>query len=268
MGMQNPSKSNLDTYCKIIEWMLTSGADPWLTGPETTFTFPLQNYFNVPVSGHSAISLAVELLRLSQNPKVAQDMRSTYKQYLDRVLSLLAVKADNRKCTQVGSGVLQRWIQIRHLTDTHTITFEAADGAVTCHDSMLMATSPVLRAMIGSDMMERSRGTITLDKQSSASLSLLMDMLYTGSTCLDSDPKIVLEALELAHRWDVRDVVQALAGRLQDMISIESLVSITEASKRLGLEDLHRSCDAFAARVNVRWRCSYSLIAQETVSRP
>ena len=38
------------------------------------------------------------------------------------------------------------------MTETHNVTFETAGGAVTCHDIVLMAASPVVKALLQSPM--------------------------------------------------------------------------------------------------------------------
>lgn len=55
-------------------------------------------------------------------------------------------------------------------------------------------------------------------------------LLYTCSTKLDPDYQMVLQALDVAHRWQVEVVVTILADLLQGMITDESFVAIAEHS--------------------------------------
>ena len=53
-------------------------------------------------------------------------------------------------------------------------------------------------------------------------------IMYTCSTQGDPDYKTVLEALDLAHRWQVEVVVPILADLLETMITDESFAAIAE----------------------------------------
>ena len=79
-------------------------------------------------------------------------------------------------------------------------------------------------------------------------MRLFLDILYTGSVHQDSDYKIVLDALNLAHGWDVQSVVQVLSETLRDQITAESISEISNAAALQGPETLQRACAAFTAR--------------------
>ena len=128
------------------------------------------------------------------------------------VLSVIATAASaKRHKVAVHQAVMDRWESAREMTSTHNVTFETADGAITAHDHILMAASPVLQAMLQSTMKEGQQKQISVADSSGTGVSLLLDMLYTSSTRTDPDFKTMLVALDLAHRWQVQDVVKLLS---------------------------------------------------------
>ncbi|CAE7214848.1 unnamed protein product, partial [Symbiodinium necroappetens] len=74
-----------------------------------------------------------------------------------------------------------------------------------------MASSPVLRVMLESSMVEGKQKRIKVKDAASSGVSLFVEMLYTNATRHGPDYKTVLTALDLAHRWQVENVVQILA---------------------------------------------------------
>ena len=66
---------------------------------------------------------------------------------------------------------LDQWEAVLEMTDTHNVTFETADGEVTAHDHILMATSPVLKAMLQSTMKEGSNKRVQIKDSPSAGAS-------------------------------------------------------------------------------------------------
>ncbi|CAE7277752.1 unnamed protein product [Symbiodinium natans] len=111
-----------------------------------------------------------------------------------------------------------------------------------------MATSPVLKAMLQSTMKEGANKRVQIKDSSSAGVSLFLDMLYTTATRTDPDYKTMLVALDLAHRWQVQNVMPILESGLFAMLTVDSFVSIAEAAALKGMEKLQRTCAAFGAK--------------------
>ena len=136
---------------------------------------------------------------------------------------------------------------MRDLTTSHNVIFQSSDGDVSAHDQILMLASPVLNAMLTSEMKEGSSWRIQVEDSSSSGVSLFLDLLYTSSTREDPDHETMLVALDLAHRWQVHGVVQTLCNGLRDMIDASSFVAIAEAASLKGLESLGRACAHFGS---------------------
>ncbi|CAE7304406.1 KLHL26 [Symbiodinium sp. CCMP2456] len=151
-----------------------------------------------------------------------------------------------RTKVQVDQGVIDRWEAIKGMTATHNVTFDTADGPVTAHDVALMACSPVLSAMLTSCMAEGASKRIQVKDSSAAGVSLFLDLVYTSSTCSEAHHECAVEALDLAHRWQVASVVRVLEEILQGMITESSFVDIASSATSKGLLGLERACAAFA----------------------
>lgn len=161
-------------------------------------------------------------------------------------LEALTRGAATRNNVSVPQGVVDMWESIREMTSTHNVIFETADEEVSAHDLVLVAASPVLKAMLESTMKEGSSKRISVKDSSGSGARLFVDMLYTSSTRDDPDYKTVLVALDLAHRWQVDRIVPVLAGMLPEMLTVDSFVAIAEAAMLKGLESLQRACRTFA----------------------
>ena len=133
------------------------------------------------------------------------------------------------------------------MTDTHNVALATADGVVSCHDIVLVASSPVLKAMLSSTMQEGKSKSIQVEQFSLAGVSLLLDILYMSSTRSDPDCQATLEALALAHCWEVKSAVHVLADLLRSMLSEETFAAIAEAAVLHGPEALQRQCALFAS---------------------
>ena len=77
---------------------------------------------------------------------------------------------------------------------------------------------------------------------------LFVDMLYTNATRRDPDFKTVLAALDVAHRWQVENVVQA-AEQKQALSEIIPTPQILNASPKCECKVSHRIFDIRAARM-------------------
>merc|ERR1712046_420444 len=95
-------------------------------------------------------------------------------------------------------------------------------------------------------MVEGTRRSIEVRDTPSQGVQFFLDLLFTGTSCLDFDHSIALAALDLAHRWQVNAVVTMLEGVLQKMLSDESFGSIAEMARLKGLTGLADACLNFA----------------------
>jgi len=243
---------------KIVDWLLKVGADPAQKLPvdhPVAWCLSQENKeatnFIVACAGHSAVSLAFACLQEMKKHRGDANW-SREEAHLKAALSLFsrshAAKHSQGADVTVPRSTLDLWESMRDSKTSHNVIFESSDGRVSAHDQILMFASPVLKAMLTSTMKEGSSWCIQVKDSSSSGVSLLLDLLYTSSTREDPDHKTMLEALDLAHRWQVHGVVQTLCKALRDMIDANSFVVIAEAASLKGLETLERACAHFGSQ--------------------
>mmetsp|Transcript_40306 Transcript_40306/g.94407 ORF Transcript_40306/g.94407 Transcript_40306/m.94407 type:complete len:339 (+) Transcript_40306:163-1179(+) len=240
-----------DNILEILSWLLKMGADPQQKAPSNANRFdiwkthrPETTTVTLKCAGHTALSLALALREALMGSGVEFPDECTF---LEAVVSVISMPARKAPRVAINPGVLDRWEKVLEMTETHNVTFETADGEVTAHDILLMASSPVLRVMLESSMVEGKQKRIKVKDAASGGVSLFVEMLYTNATRRGPDYKTVLTALDLAHRWQVENVVQILADALRDMITFDSFVLIAEAATLKGLEMLKTACAAYGA---------------------
>eukprot|EP00913_Durusdinium_trenchii_P000766 g715.t1 len=87
----------------------------------------------------------------------------------------------------------------------------------------------------------------TIMQRSSSDPKGLLRILYTCSTHNEPDYKTALQALDLAHRWQVDVVVMVLANLLQGMITDENFSEIAEHAVLKDVEGLKTAIQRHAA---------------------
>lgn len=244
---------------KMVEWLLKVGADPRQKLPaDHPFRWqihknnnPEATKFIVEYGGHSAVSLAFAYLQQAQKRTGNADW-SQLEAHLKAVLAILSSSATANSSfgadVTVPRSTLDLWESMRDSTTSHSVIFECSDGKVSAHTQVLMLASPVLKAMLTSAMKEGSNWLIQVKDSSSSGVSLFLDLLYTSSTREDPDHSTMLEALDLAHRWQIHGVVRTLCKALCDMIDAKSFVAVAETASLKGLEMLARACVHFGSQ--------------------
>ena len=164
-------------------------------------------------------------------------------------LSCFATAVSNDKVARVSihEGIAELWERYLAAKASHDLTFKTADGEVTAHAQMLQEASSVISAMLASTMKEAQARTIEVKDTSSSSVSLFLEILYTCSAQTKPDYSTALEALDLAHRWQVQVAVSILSDLLGGMITDESFAAIAEQAVLKGLESLKRVSQSFGA---------------------
>ena len=259
-------ESKRQQYLQIIEWMLASGADPRKQNACKGTTSLWQEseqeetMIRISIHGRSAMSYTLAMLHAMREGKGGADW-SEECEYLEEVIKLLAkALPQNNQKIAVHRGLMDMWESVRDMTSTHNVIFEAADGEVSAHDHVLVAASPVLKAMLGSTMREGESRRIPVKDSTSSDVSLLVDMMYTSSTCKDPDYKTLLNVLDLAHRWQVHYLVHILADALQPETLGEKSVGVFEIL-RLRKRDLGRCLILFAREQLLKCQVSCAIFA-------
>ena len=247
-GFGHPSSCLL----QVIEWLLQTGADPQQRAPSSSSKFFVwgEDMHSFKVAGHSALSL---LLMLHEELSVFGSLVDHIRDgciFLDQALSLISrtQRSSQREKVAVDPCLLDLWESVREMSATHNVTFVATDGEVTAHDLLLMAASPVLKAMLESSMKEGASKRVEVADATCSGVSLFLDLLYTHATRSEPDFTVMLAAIDLAHRWQVHSVVRLLAEALRNSITVQSFVPIAEAAVLKGLEALAKTCAEFGKK--------------------
>ena len=241
----------------MLEWMIQAGANPLqTTASGSKYKFHKSSdqdntCIEIPLAGHSAITFVCAVLGAMEKAERAgvgidwSGRAEAFRMYLTALTTGASAPATQNLL--VPQSVVDIWESVQRMTSTHNVIFETADEEVSAHDLVLVAASPVLKAMLESTMKEGSSKRISVKDSSGSGVRLFVDMLYTSSTRDEPDYKTVLVALDLAHRWQVNGVVTVLAGLLPEMITVDSFGAIAEAAMLKGLQPLQRACRTFGA---------------------
>lgn len=243
-----------DSFLEVASWLIEQGADPtsagcssfelkaWKEGsdPETTSI-----KFNL---GCSAIALA---LRLQQQMRDTTDYKKWQTQiaFLSKLVDILSAAPPDTQLNRIclSATVVDRWEAALHDQLSHDIAIETADGDCGAHAALLGNASPVLKALLGSAMLEGQQKRIRVPDTSANAVSLFLELTYTGGSQREIGATTGLAALELAHRWQVHDVVAMLESDLKSYLTEESFEQIAGAAQLMQLQHLRAACIAFAA---------------------
>ena len=166
-----------DAKLAVIEWLLKRGADPQRCHPsdngcvaEVRKKHDRENtLLQIPYAGHSAISFAFAQLQ-AMRKAIGVDW-SVRIRYFEKALELLGtIKAVNEENVAVPRSLVDMWESLREMTSTHNVVFETADDDVSAHELILLAASPVQKAMLESAMMEGSSKRIAVKDRGRRSL--------------------------------------------------------------------------------------------------
>lgn len=263
----------------LLEFAMTQGADPHVVAPITCNSRQCWQGGEGEVTEgvRFAGKTAIECL-LSTKAVVAQAKGDWEEELetIDRALDIVSRPLSSRDCTRVPvcERVVDTWATVMadsasadvviytRPEDCQPTYYSAVSavgaacaagsfaGQVNAHSNVLRAASPVLSAMLSQvRMREGARREITLEDCSIEAVQVLVSLIYTASLPADeAEPEVstLLEALALAHRWQVQHVVeilaQAVAKRLDDVHDFEAA---TETALQLNLAELLAACRAF-----------------------
>ncbi|CAE8738238.1 unnamed protein product [Polarella glacialis] len=244
----------------LAEWMISQGADPTLKAPDDCQSGVgrfkgdnKQTKIEICFGGLSAIT-ALMKVRLQMVEQCLEGTRiDNYYTDIECFGKLLAVFSrpdpSGRKKVMVSmdSSVMHVWELMCNDKATHDVSFHTADGSVSAHASILSKCSPVLAAMLSSDMTEGRKRLIEVKDAPGAGVQLFLELMYTGSTGSELGLEAALSALDLAHMWQVHNVVRMLEQILHEMLCDDNFASVAEAAQLKDLKVLMCACKAFGA---------------------
>ncbi|CAE7823955.1 klhl36 [Symbiodinium sp. CCMP2456] len=233
---------------EVINTILQAGADPMRALPPGQ-KVKLKSDRDFDARGCSTMQLTCEMYQAAAAMRHEGGRIEALAQFLADVIVLMKQATDPKvPKIVVHEGVVNLWESVREMSSTHNVIFETSDGEVSAHDHILMAASPVLKAMLQSAMKEGKDKRVQVRDSTKCGMTLFVDVLYTSSTCLELQYKTILEAFDLAHRWQVQHATDILAETLKGEIRVESFAEIAEAAVLKAVEPLQRACMEFGTK--------------------
>lgn len=187
-------------------------------------------------AGHSAISLTLVIREKLINHGYDDDAM------IDRADALLKVFAEAGEliCNQsqpamtVNPCTVDLWTAALQDIDLADVELRADGGVVKAHSLLLCNASSVLRAMLRGQMQEATSKAISVPGVSVEALRYLLALIYTGFWEEDEpSATIQLQALDLAHRWQVKHVVEGLELTLISVMKQEIAAASPEQQVNL-----------------------------------
>jgi len=248
----DPKKEETAGCCADKSWSITD--DDEVHSQTRTLSF----------RGHSAFSalLEVRMLMLAAEG----DWRSDISR-IDRILEVFSTTRPKERTgrphtVMVHESVVEMWEQFL-LDDTgKDLTIRCLRGlevlgSVTVHSGLLVNASVVVKAMLSGPMREGTMRTVDVECRADV-MKLLLSLIYTGSVTADSEEPlaadVMLGCLDVAHRWDVRHVVQMLVPQLCRMLSLDNLEQVWESAVLKQQQELLAACRAFAHNASAEVR--------------
>jgi len=262
-------------WCIDDEEMLLHEYDEW-TGEQSRATRRL-NISAEKHANHSAISLTIAIKQKLRSRDHAT-LLGRARHLLDLFSEYEEVRSDTKKML-VERSTINLWANVlddASLADVHIL---AGDSRFPAHAVVLCNVSQVLKAMLHSDMQEGRRKQIDLEGVKPAAVRLLLVHVYTG--CFEGNGRCIsdeLEALSLAHRWQIDNTVQVLERSLVAYIREElqshtpdmqaaHLSSLSNAAKLHNLGFLAHACCEYLANAPAAMKRKVFLKAKEATGR-
>lgn len=210
-------------------------------------------------SGHSAISL---ILAIKRKLDLWNPMYKKYSERIDKLASVFACGsvhlADNLML--VNKSIVQTWANALANDQFADVELQAQDGtSVWAHGVVLCSASEVLKATLSSPMREGQTQKVP-SNISQAALRHLVALIYTGCPDKEYSISVHLEALDLAHRWQLDHVVEALETKLVKEVSAASKLSVQD---QLALIDHALESAVLKHLPNLRQACHRTVAASQ-----
>ena len=236
---------------KKIEWLVSQGASiPQECQKDTDYSvfWPANENDTKIVVNRKGHTVVTYLLIWRRNLKGKDEWSKQY-EYLGNVWKSIASATQGKEESRVliHEGIVELWEKSLSAKASHDLTIEAADGRVTAHAHMLKEASSVVRAMLESPMKEGTAQRIEVKDTPTSAVSLILEIIYTCSAQSDPDYETALQALDLAHRWQVDVVVGILADLLSSKLTDKSFATIAEQAILKGLEKLKLVVQSYGA---------------------
>lgn len=247
-------------FWRLLRYCLGQGSDPRTEVRNVTGTvcgwggtelFPKLPL--VKCEGHSGISLVYAVqARLKEHAK-------QYDAQLKNTRTMLKIFADfvpqgKVKKVSVHEKVVDTWEAFMNDERFGDIELDVIapkacnSGKIKANSGLLRTVSFVLDATLSSPMRERETGIIKVEGVSVEAVRLFLYLVHTGTTTAELEPTLLLDCLDIAHRWQVNHVVDMVENALIGLVNARILLPCFEAALRKDLPALRIACKSFAAQ--------------------
>ncbi|XP_026149830.1 kelch-like protein 38 [Mastacembelus armatus] len=117
---------------------------------------------------------------------------------------------------------------------------------IPCHRNVLVSSSPYFRAMFCSNFLERQQNKISLKGIPSATLSSIIDYVYTGLISIRMD--IVLPLMQAASMLQYGRLFEACSTFLQEQLSPDNCLSMIRLSEIMNCNSLKQRAKEMAMK--------------------
>jgi len=252
---------SFDGFKSVAKWLLDHGACPIQMADEDACGFDMWGHgdrrrplISVERKTRSALSLALEIrAELHQSESTQNvDWQDEITFLSELVVIFSKVERSHGTCNRmsVSTSVVDRWGMMLQDPDQN-LTIRASDGACTVHANMLRIASPVVSASLSSAMQEGSSKSIDVDGCPLAALHFFVELVYTGGSSENVTASVAIHALELAHRWQVDDVVSMVEKALIGLLEVDTFEETASTAQLLNLPKLKHACVSFARQSSV-----------------
>ena len=247
----------------MIQHLLDNGADPSqrvapsVQAYEDRFLVNRQERF-MRYSGKSSIRIVQDLRDIfAARRKFTSNFddsgnveRADYLLELFKTAAGTTVPAD---CIPIRDSCIDMWDLIRNDQDSHDVTLADKDDqqTVRAHSHILATSSRVLKAMLMSPFSEGGTKKISVDDAlEPGTLNLFLEYLYCGSAYHNPahSHKVLLDTMNLSHRWQIDHVTHLCCSRLIAMLSPDNAEAIAEVAIQLSVTDLEEAIIKFARK--------------------
>ena len=143
--------------------------------------------------------------------------------------------------TAAFSSMLGQELEILRKDNNFTdFTLKSQDKVIECHRVIIAAISPVLKAMLKSQMKETTEKQIELNNISPQALDILVQYIYTGETRI---PKgTLMDVIEAADFLQMDELKQMCLEQASPVIQPNNVISWFKLSDKMNLSELLSQC--------------------------
>lgn len=122
------------------------------------------------------------------------------------------------------------------LFDVDIVCMDDGARVYPAHRALLVARSPVFKAMFLANMREQHSGRVSIEDASSGAVHCFLDFCYMDE-CPSLSEGVVIDVLKLAHRYDVSALRDVCLGFIAQNSRTDNVVDFMLACENYGMQD-------------------------------